>query len=144
MKISIVSRSHHPLPAYATVGSSGMDLRAYIEQSITIMPLQRVLVGTGLAIALPEGYEAQVRSRSGLAFKQGIMVLNSPGTIDSDYRGEIKVLLMNLSDQPFVVQSGDRIAQLVVAQYTSVQWHEVPDLEETERGTQGHGSTGMA
>ncbi|MBX9890008.1 MAG: dUTP diphosphatase [Amoebophilaceae bacterium] len=144
MKIEIVSSSHHPLPAYATVGASGMDLRAYIETPITIMPLQRVLVGTGLAISLPVGYEAQVRSRSGLTFKQGIMVLNSPGTIDSDYRGEIKVLLMNLSDQPFVVQNGDRIAQLVVAEYVSVQWHEVPALEETARGAQGHGSTGIA
>jgi dUTP pyrophosphatase len=144
MKISIINRSHHPLPAYATLGASGMDLRAFIKESITLSPLQRVLVGTGVSIALPKGYEAQVRPRSGLALKQGITVLNSPGTIDADYRGEIKVLLINLSDQPFIVQNGDRISQLVIAKYESIVWQEVPVLDETARGERGHGSTGKA
>lgn len=143
MQVQIINTSSHPLPAYATAGASGLDLRAYIPASIVLAPLQRVLVNTGLYIALPEGLEAQVRPRSGLAFKSGITVLNSPGTIDSDYRGELKVLLINLSDQPFTIQDGDRIAQLVVAAYQQIDWQEVTTLSETVRGAGGHGSTGV-
>ena len=142
MEISIVNQSHHPLPAYATLGASGMDLRAFTTTPIALAVGQRVLIGTGMAIALPEGYEAQVRPRSGLALHHGITVLNSPGTIDADYRGEIKVLLVNLSDQPFLIEDGDRIAQLVVAKYESVAWKVVPALDQTTRGAGGHGSTG--
>lgn len=142
MEVRIMNQSHHPLPAYATLGASGMDLRACTHISIALAPGQRVLIATGLCIALPQGYEAQVRPRSGLALHHGITVLNSPGTIDADYRGEIKVLLINLSDESFVVQDGDRIAQLVVASYTSVQWLAVSVLDQTARGTGGHGSTG--
>ena len=143
MVISIVNWSHHPLPAYATLGAAGMDLRAFTNQPITLPPLQRVLIGTGMSIALPKGYEAQIRPRSGLALKFGITVLNSPGTIDADYRGEIKILLVNLSDQLFLVQDGDRIAQLIVAKYESVFWKISDDLDETARGKGGHGSTGL-
>lgn len=142
MKVQIINQSHHPLPAYATLGASGMDLRAFTHLPVQLAAGQRVLIATGISIALPQGYEAQVRPRSGLALHHGITVLNSPGTIDADYRGEIKVLLINLSDQPFVVQDGDRIAQLVVAKYESVRWKVVPVLDQTARGTRGHGSTG--
>ncbi|AXI23937.1 dUTP diphosphatase [Cardinium endosymbiont of Sogatella furcifera] len=142
MKVPIMNQSNHPLPAYATLGASGMDLRACTPIPIALTPGQRVLIATGLYMALPQGYEAQVRPRSGLALHHGITVLNSPGTIDADYRGEIKVLLINLSDQPFVVQDGDRIAQLVVANCASVQWQVVSGLDQTDRGTGGHGSTG--
>lgn len=142
MELSIINRSHHPLPTYATFGASGMDLRAFISTPVTILPLERVLIDTGIAIALPAGYEAQVRPRSGLALHHGITLLNSPGTIDSDYRGEIKMLLINLSDRPFVVQDGERIAQLIIAQYESVVWDVVTALPETIRGSGGHGSTG--
>ncbi len=144
MNVCIVNRSHHPLPAYATSGASGMDLRAFVSEPVVLAPLQRAQIPTGLYLAVPQGYEAQVRSRSGLALKQGIAVLNSPGTIDSDYRGEVSVLLINWSDVPFVVQDGDRIAQLIVAAYTPVVWQEATELDQTLRGVGGHGSTGIA
>ncbi|OJW72296.1 MAG: deoxyuridine 5'-triphosphate nucleotidohydrolase [Candidatus Amoebophilus sp. 36-38] len=143
MQVEIINQSHHPLPAYATDGASGLDLRAYIEGNIKIAPLQRVLVPTGLYIALPEGLEAQIRPRSGLALKHGLTVLNTPGTIDADYRGEIKVLLINLSDQPFVIQDGERIAQMVIAAYKKIEWVAVTTLSTTSRGTGGYGSTGI-
>lgn len=142
MEVQIINQSHHPLPAYATLGASGMDLRAFTPNPISLAAGQRLLIATGISIALPEGYEAQVRPRSGLALHYGITVLNSPGTVDADYRGEIKVLLINLSDQSFVVHDGDRIAQLVVAKYASVCWKVVPVLDQTARGVGGHGSTG--
>ena len=142
MKVEIINRSKHQLPAYETALSAGMDLRANIDEPIVLQPLERTLVPTGLFIALPEGYEAQVRPRSGLAIKKGITVLNSPGTIDADYRGEVKVILVNLSNEPFTVNPGERIAQLVVARYEKVEWDEVEVLDETERGEGGFGSTG--
>lgn len=137
-----MNRSKHALPTYATADASGMDLRANIDESITLRPLQRVLVGTGLYMALPKGYEAQVRPRSGLAFKHGLTVLNSPGTIDADYRGEIKVMLINLAEEDFVVEDGERIAQLVVAAHTQATWELVATLDGTARGHGGFGSTG--
>jgi len=130
------------LPAYATPQSAGVDLRAAIDQTMIVPPLGRVAVPTGLAIALPDGYEAQVRPRSGLALNDGVTVLNSPGTIDADYRGEIKVILINLSHRPFAIERGQRIAQLIVAPVVQIDWHEVHVLEKTERGAGGHGSTG--
>ncbi len=142
MKVQIINKSHHALPAYATGLSAGMDLRANITEPIVLKPLQRCLVPTGLSIALPEGYEAQVRPRSGLALKKGITVLNSPGTIDADYRGEIGVILVNLSDADFVIEDGERIAQMVVARYEQVEWEEVETLSETERGEGGFGHSG--
>lgn len=142
MKVQIINKSHHALPAYATGLSAGMDLRANITEPIVLKPLQRCLVPTGLSIALPEGYEAQVRPRSGLALKKGITVLNSPGTIDADYRGEIGVILVNLSDTDFVIEDGERIAQMVVARYEQVEWEEVETLSETERGEGGFGHSG--
>ncbi len=142
MQIPIVNRSKHPLPAYATAQSAGMDLRANIEQPLTLAPLQRCLVPTGLYIALPPGYEAQVRPRSGLALKHGLTVLNAPGTIDADYRGEIRVILVNLSDTPFTIEDGERIAQLVVARHEQAQWQPAETLDETERGAGGFGHTG--
>ena len=141
-KVKIINRSGQPLPAYATALSAGMDLRACLEAPVTLGPLERALVPTGLFIALPAGFEAQVRPRSGLAAKHGITVLNTPGTIDSDYRGEIKVILVNLSDTPFEIVPGERIAQLVVARHERVEWEETLDLDETERGAGGFGSTG--
>lgn len=143
MKVKIINKSSNPCPTYATPLSAGMDVRANIEEPITLAPLQRVLVPTGLYIALPEGYECQARPRSGLAVKHGITVLNSPGTIDADYRGELKTLLVNLSDTPFVIEPGERIAQLVVAKQEHVEWEEVEVLDETERGEGGFGSTGV-
>ena len=143
MQVKIINHTQHPLPAYATADASGLDLRAHISESIVLQPLQRTLVGTGLHIALPKGFEAQVRPRSGLALKHGITVLNSPGTIDADYRGEIKVLLINLGDQPFVVQDGERIAQLVVSAYERINWLPVTALDDTARGAGGYGSTGV-
>lgn len=143
MKVKIINKSSNPCPTYATPLSAGMDVRANIEEPITLSPLQRVLVPTGLYIALPEGYECQARPRSGLAVKHGITVLNSPGTIDADYRGELKTLLVNLSDTPFVIEPGERIAQLVVAKHEHVEWEEVEVLDETERGEGGFGSTGV-
>lgn len=142
MKVKIVNRSAWPVPAYATIQSAGMDLKANIEEPVTIAPLQRVMVPTGLSIALPEGTEAQIRPRSGLAAKHGVTVLNSPGTIDADYRGEIKVILVNLSDTPFIVNPGERIAQMVIARYEHVEWDEVETLDRTDRGEGGFGSTG--
>lgn len=142
MKIKIVNLSHHNLPQYATPLSAGLDLRANLDEPITLRPLERRLVPTGLRIALPAGYEAQVRPRSGLALKSGIGVLNSPGTIDADYRGEIGVILVNLSSSDFVVNDGDRIAQMVIARHERAEWLEVDALDETERGEGGFGHSG--
>jgi dUTP pyrophosphatase len=142
MKIKIINNSHHPLPKYATADSAGMDLRANLDEPITLAPMERRLIPTGLHIALPAGYEAQVRPRSGLALKHGIGVLNSPGTIDADYRGEIGVILVNLSQVSFVVQDGERIAQMVIARHETAEWELVETLDETERGTGGFGHTG--
>ena len=142
MKVKIVNRSPYPCPAYATELSAGVDLRANLPEPLVLAPLQRALIPTGLYIALPKGYEAQSRPRSGLAIKHGITVLNSPGTIDADYRGELKVILVNLSDQPFEVVPGERIAQMVLARHEHVEWEEVEALDETARGTGGFGSTG--
>ena len=141
-KVKIVNRSGQPVPAYATPLSAGMDLRACLEAPVTLGPLERTLVPTGLFIALPAGFEAQVRPRSGLAAKHGITVLNTPGTIDADYRGEIKVILVNLSNTPFEIVPGERIAQMVVARHERVEWDEVEVLDETARGAGGFGSTG--
>ena len=143
VKIEVINKGRQPLPAYATAQSAGMDLRANIPESITLQPLERRLIPTGLHIALPEGYEAQVRPRSGLALKHGITVLNSPGTIDSDYRGEMMVLLINLSQAPFTVNDGERIAQLVIARHEQAVLTAVEVLDETERGTGGYGHTGV-
>lgn len=142
MKVRIVNKSSYPTPSYATEKSAGMDLKANIDAPLALGPLERALVPTGLYLALPDGTEAQVRPRSGLAAKFGISVLNAPGTIDADYRGEVKVILVNLSNEPFVVNPGERIAQLVVARYEKVEWDEVQILDETERGEGGFGSTG--
>ena len=143
MNVEIINASKHQTPAYETEGSAGMDLRANIEEEITLKPLERTIVKTGLFIALPIGFEAQVRPRSGLAAKKGITVLNSPGTVDADYRGEIGVILVNLSNDNFVIKDGERIAQLVIAKHERVQWKEVEVLNETERGSGGFGSTGV-
>ena len=143
MKVQIINRSKHQLPSYATSLSAGMDLRANLDHPIELQPLQRVLVPTGLFLALPAGFEAQVRPRSGLAIKKGITVLNSPGTIDADYRGEVCVILVNLSNEPFVIADGERIAQLVIARHEQVEWCEVEVLGETERGAGGFGHTGV-
>ena len=143
MKINIVNKSKHELPHYATSQSAGMDLRANLEEPILLKPLQRTLVKTGLFMELPIGYEAQVRPRSGLAFKKGITVLNSPGTIDADYRGEISVILVNLSDEEFVIEDGERVAQMVIAKHEQADWEVVVELVETERGASGFGSTGV-
>ncbi|MCW8898030.1 MAG: dUTP diphosphatase [Flavobacteriales bacterium] len=142
MRIKIVNKSNHPLPHYGTEAAAGVDLRANIETPITLKPLERTLVKTGLFIELPVGYEAQVRPRSGLAYKNGITVLNSPGTIDADYRGEVGVILVNLSNEPFVIENGERIAQLVIAKHEQAEWELVEELAETERGAGGFGSTG--
>jgi dUTP pyrophosphatase len=143
MKIQIVNRSRHPLPAYATQLSAGMDLRADTQEPIMLQPMERRLIPTGLYIALPPGYEAQVRPRSGLALKHGITVLNAPGTIDADYRGEVGVLLINLSQEPFTVNDGERIAQMVVARHEQAELVEVESLDETQRGAGGYGHTGL-
>ncbi|WP_207426512.1 dUTP diphosphatase [Pedobacter sp. SYSU D00535] len=144
MKIGVINKSTNSLPAYETLQSAGMDLRAFLpDGEVVLKPLQRLLIPTGLFIELPAGFEAQIRPRSGLAFKHGITVLNSPGTIDADYRGEIKILLVNLSDTDFVVASGDRIAQMIIARYEQVSWQEVETLSETLRGTGGYGHTGV-
>ncbi|HKG05920.1 MAG TPA: dUTP diphosphatase [Pedobacter sp.] len=142
MNINIINKSTHPLPQYETAHAAGMDLRAFVESAITIKPLQRILIPTGLYIELPVGYEAQIRPRSGLAYKHGISIVNAPGTIDADYRGELKVLLVNLSDTDFVVNDGDRIAQMVVAQHEAVNWTAVEELSDTNRGAGGYGHTG--
>lgn len=143
MKIKVVNKSKHPLPHYATTQSAGMDLRANLDEPITLKPLDRRLVKTGIFMELPEGYEAQVRPRSGLAFKKGITVLNTPGTIDADYRGEVGVILVNLSNEDFVVENGERVAQIVIAKHEQPSWEEVEELIETERGASGFGSTGV-
>lgn len=140
--IQIINESKHPLPEYKTALSAGVDLNANLTQEVVLQPLERKLIPTGLKIALPENYEAQVRPRSGFALKQGVTVLNTPGTIDADYRGEIGVILINLSNEPVVVKDGDRVAQLVIARYEQAQWEEVEVLSETDRGTGGFGSTG--
>ena len=142
MKVPIVNHSPYPCPAYATEQSAGMDLKANLAEPLVLKPLQRALVPTGLYMALPVGYEAQVRPRSGLAAKHGITVLNTPGTIDADYRGEVKVILVNLSDTPFEIVPGERIAQMVIARHEKVEWEEVNELDATSRGTGGFGSTG--
>jgi len=142
MQIKIINKSTHQLPAYETAHAAGMDLRANIEEQIIIKPLQRFLIPTGLFIELPVGYEAQIRPRSGLAYKHGVTVLNSPGTIDADYRGELKVLLVNLSDTDFVINNGERIAQMVVAKHETVVWEETEELSDTDRGAGGYGHTG--
>ena len=143
MQIKVINRGRQPLLAYATEQSAGMDLRANIDAPLTLHPLERKLVGTGLYIALPQGYEAQIRPRSGLALKHGITVLNSPGTIDADYRGEIMVLLVNLSDTDFVINEGERIAQMVIARHEQAVFESVETLDETERGAGGYGHTGV-
>ncbi len=143
MKINVMNRGHQPLPQYATSQSAGMDLRANLDEPVTLQPLERRLIPTGLHIALPAGYEAQVRPRSGLALKKGITVLNTPGTIDADYRGEIGVVLINLSQEPFVVNDGERIAQMVIARHEQGKFVEVEVLDETERGEGGYGHTGV-
>lgn len=143
VKIKVVNNGHQPLPAYATVQSAGMDLRANLDEPIVLKPMERRLIPTGLHIALPEGYEAQVRPRSGLALKHGITVLNTPGTVDADYRGEIMVLLVNFSQEKFVVNDGERIAQMVIARYEQADMELVGMLDETERGTGGYGHTGV-
>ncbi len=142
MEVKIINRSHHPLPQYATSLSAGMDLRANLEEPIHLGPMQRCLVPTGLYIALPAGFEAQIRPRSGLALKKGITLLNTPGTIDADYRGEIGVIVINCSDTEFVIEDGERIAQMVIARYETVEWQPVSELDDTERGAGGFGHTG--
>ena len=143
MKVQIINKSHHQLPQYATPQSAGVDLRANLNEPITLKPLQRALVPTGLYIALPPGFEAQLRPRSGLAIKKGITVLNSPGTIDADYRGEICIILVNLSEEPFVINDGERVAQMVIARHEQAEWQEVEVLDETERGAGGFGHSGQ-
>lgn len=142
MKIKIINKSKHELPVYATGGAAGMDLRAHLETPVVLQSLERTLVATGLFIELPFGYEAQIRPRSGLAFKNGLTVLNSPGTIDADYRGEIKVILVNLSNEDFTINDGERIAQMVIAKHEQAEWIEVQELTETERNAGGFGHTG--
>jgi dUTP pyrophosphatase len=142
MKINIINTSKHALPAYETAHAAGMDLRANLTEAVTLNPMQRTLIPTGLFMELPVGYEAQIRPRSGLAFKHGLTVLNSPGTIDADYRGEIKVLLINLGGEPFVIQEGERIAQMIIAKHETAEWTIVETLGETTRGAGGYGSTG--
>ena len=143
MEVQIINNSKHELPSYETMLSAGMDIRANIDVSITLKPLERIIIKTGLYMSLPRGLEAQVRPRSGLAAKKGITVLNSPGTIDADYRGEIGVILINLSKEDFVINDGDRIAQLVIAKYEQIKWKKVTVLDETDRGDGGFGSTGV-
>ncbi len=144
MKIKIINKSHHPMPAYATPQSAGMDIRANLTEPVELKPFERKLIPTGLYIALPEGYEAQLRPRSGLALKHGLTLLNTPGTIDADYRGEIGVILVNLSTEPFTIADGERICQMVIATHAHVEWEAVETLDETERGAGGFGHTGKA
>ena len=143
MTVKIINKSNHPLPSYETIASAGMDIRAYITQPVVLKPMQRAIIQTGLYLELPIGTEAQVRPRSGLAIKKGITVLNSPGTIDADYRGEVGVILINLSSEDFVVENGARIAQLVLAKHDRAQWQQVDQLSSTDRGEGGFGSTGV-
>jgi dUTP pyrophosphatase len=142
VNVKVINKSHHPLPEYATVSAAGMDLRAFIDSPIELQPLERKLIPTGLFIELPVGFEAQIRPRSGLAFKHGVTVLNSPGTIDADYRGEVKVLLVNISNEKFVINDGERIAQMVIAKHEQVNWQLTNELTESERSSGGFGSTG--
>lgn len=142
MRIRIINRSKHPLPAYSTEHAAGMDLRANLENDVILKPLGRALVKTGLFVEIPEGYEAQIRPRSGLAINKGVTVLNSPGTIDADYRGEVGIILVNLSDEDFIVKDGERICQMVIARHEKAEWIEVDDLNETRRGSGGFGHTG--
>ncbi|MDR2810642.1 MAG: dUTP diphosphatase [Tannerellaceae bacterium] len=142
MKVEIVNKSHHPLPSYATPLSAGMDIRANLAEAVTLNPLERKLIPTGLYISLPEGYEAQMRPRSGMALKHGISVLNTPGTVDADYRGELCVILINLSSQPYTVNDGDRICQMIVTAHSRVTWEAVETLDLTERGAGGFGHSG--
>ena len=142
MKVKIINKSAHSLPEYATEYSAGLDLRANLTQDVTLSPLERVLIPTGLFLELPKGYEAQIRPRSGLALKHGLTVLNSPGTIDADYRGEIQVILVNLSNEKFVIKNGERICQMVIAQHAQIEWEETEQIEETVRGAGGFGHTG--
>lgn len=144
MQVKVINKSGHSLPEYQTELSAGLDLRAHIDAPITLGPLERTLIGTGLYIELPAGYEAQIRPRSGMAYKHGLTVLNTPGTIDADYRGEIKVLLVNLSNEPFTVENSERIAQMVVAKHEQITWQESDELSDTVRGAGGYGSTGKA
>lgn len=144
MKVQIINKSHHQLPQYATIQSAGVDLRANLDEPMVLAPMQRALIPTGLFISLPAGYEAQVRPRSGLAIKKGITVLNSPGTIDADYRGEICIILINLSKEEFVVNDGERVAQMVIARHEQAEWVEVETLDETDRGAGGFGHTGKS
>jgi dUTP pyrophosphatase len=144
MKVKIVNKSRHPLPAYSTVFSAGMDIRANIDEEIVVKPMERLLVPTGLYIELPTGFEAQIRPRSGLAIKHGITILNSPGTIDSDYRGEIRIILINLSAEDFVIKDGERICQMIISKFEQISWEVVEDLEVTDRGAGGFGHTGKA
>lgn len=141
-KVNVINQSKHALPQYETTGAAGMDLRANIDAPITLMPLERALIKTGIFMELPQGYEAQVRPRSGLAYKHGLSVLNAPGTIDSDYRGEVGVILVNLSNQAFIIEDGERVAQLVIAKYEQIEWVPTSELEDSERGAGGFGSTG--
>lgn len=143
LNVKVINKGHQPLPAYATSQSAGMDLRANIDESIVLHPMERRLVPTGLHIALPQGFEAQIRPRSGLALKHGITVLNTPGTIDADYRGELMVLLINFSDTDFVINDGERIAQMVVARHEQIEFELVDELDDTERGAGGYGHTGV-
>ena len=142
MQVKIVNTSKHPLPSYETIHAAGMDMRANLDAPVTLKPLQRAMIPTGLFIELPVGYEAQVRPRSGLAAKKGVTVLNTPGTVDADYRGEIKVILVNLSNEDFIVEDGERVAQIVIAAHATAEWVEVAELSETERGAGGFGHTG--
>jgi dUTP pyrophosphatase len=143
IKVKIINKSHHPLPAYETFSSAGMDVRAFLTQPVELKPLQRALIPTGLYIQLPHGYECQIRPRSGLALKHGISLVNTPGTIDADYRGEIGIIVINLSDTPFVINDGERICQMVVKQYTHVEWESVERLDDTKRGDGAFGHTGL-
>lgn len=142
MEVKVINKSNNELPAYQTVSAAGLDLRANLDEPINLKPMQRTLVPTGLFMELPEGYEAQIRPRSGLAFKHGITVLNSPGTIDADYRGEIKILLVNLSDESFLIETGERVAQMVISKHEQIDWELVENLEDSERSAGGFGSTG--
>lgn len=142
MNVKIINKSHHPLPEYATPYSAGVDLRAFIDAPVMLKPLERAMIPTGLYLELPQGYEAQIRPRSGLAAKHGLTVLNTPGTIDADYRGEIRVILVNLSNEDFVINDGERICQMVIAEHAQVVWQEVEAISETERGAGGFGHTG--
>ena len=143
VKVKIINKSNNPTPAYSTDDSPGMDVRAFVETPITLNPLERVLVPTGLYMELPKGYQCEIRPRSGLALKKGITVLNTPGTIDADYRGEVGVILINLSNEPFVINNGERICQMVIMNYTKAEWVEVEELNDTERGAGGFGHTGV-